>query len=70
MTIEEVRERAPELLLLPDEPHPFGEEDAAVLRSALPAAAVAFCSGRDLSWYGARSIEGIARLRAQLAALR
>src|SRR5438067_7511746 len=70
VTLEEVRDRAPELLLLPDEPHPFGEADAAALRSALPAARVAFCSGRDLSWYGARSIEGIARLRAQLAALR
>jgi len=70
VTLEEVRERAPELLLLPDEPHPFSEADAGALRSALPSARVAFCSGRDLSWYGARSAEGIPRLRAQLAALR
>jgi ABC-type Fe3+-hydroxamate transport system substrate-binding protein len=70
VTLEEVRERAPELLLLPDEPHPFGEADAAVLRGALPSARVAFCSGRDLSWYGARSVDGIGRLRSQLAALR
>ncbi len=70
VTLEEVRERAPALLLLPDEPHPFSEVDAAELASAIPSARVLFCSGRDLSWYGARSVEGIGRLRAQLAALR
>jgi ABC-type Fe3+-hydroxamate transport system substrate-binding protein len=70
VTLEEVRERAPELLLLPDEPHPFSESDAAALRGAVPSARVAFCSGRDLSWYGARSVDGIGRLRAQLSALR
>ena len=70
VTLEEVAQRAPRIVLLPDEPHPFGEADAAALRSALPAARVAFCSGRDLSWYGARSVDGIGRLRMQLAALR
>ena len=70
VTLEEVRERAPALLLLPNEPHPFSEVDAAALASAIPSARVLFCSGRDLSWYGARSVEGIGRLRAQLAALR
>jgi ABC-type Fe3+-hydroxamate transport system substrate-binding protein len=70
VTLDEVRERAPEVLLLPDEPHPFSEEDAATLQRALPCARVLFCSGRDLCWYGARSIEGIPRLRAQLSALR
>jgi ABC-type Fe3+-hydroxamate transport system substrate-binding protein len=70
VTLEEVRERSPDLVLLPDEPHPFSEGDAEVLRKALPRARMAFCSGRDLSWYGARSIEGIPRLREQLAALR
>jgi ABC-type Fe3+-hydroxamate transport system substrate-binding protein len=70
VTLEEVRERAPELLLLPDEPHPFSEADAAALRRAIPSARVAFCSGRDLSWYGARSAFGLGRLRAQLAGLR
>jgi len=70
VTLDEVRERAPDLLLLPDEPHPFSEEDAATLRRALPSARVLFGSGRALCWYGARSVEGIPRLRAQLAALR
>ncbi len=68
VTLEEVVARAPELVLLPDEPHPFTEADAAVFRAlAIPAAArgaVLPMSGKDLCWYGARSIEGIARIRA------
>src|SRR6202044_2720392 len=40
VTLDEVVARAPELVLLPDEPHPFTEADAAVFRSlAIPAAA-------------------------------
>jgi ABC-type Fe3+-hydroxamate transport system substrate-binding protein len=66
VTLDEVRDRAPELVLLPDEPHAFGEADAEVFRSlAIPAAssgAIVFCSGRDLMWPGLRAIEGIARL--------
>jgi len=70
VTLEEVRERSPELILLPDEPHPFSAADASALQSAIPSARVLFCSGRDLSWYGARSVDGIGRLRTQLAAVR
>ena len=33
VTLDEVVERAPELVLLPDEPHPFTEEDADVFRA-------------------------------------
>jgi hypothetical protein len=54
-------------VILPDEPHPFTEEDAGVFRALdIPAAsrgAIKFTSGKDLCWYGARSVEGIARLR-------
>jgi ABC-type hemin transport system substrate-binding protein len=68
VTLEEVVQRAPELVLLPDEPHPFSEEDAAVFRALdIPAArrgAVLRTDGKDLCWYGARSVEGIPRVRA------
>jgi ABC-type Fe3+-hydroxamate transport system substrate-binding protein len=68
ITEEEVVLRAPELVLLPDEPHPFSEADAAVFRGlAIPAAkmgAVVRTGGKDLCWYGARSVEGLPRLRA------
>ncbi|HTB76613.1 MAG TPA: helical backbone metal receptor [Polyangiaceae bacterium] len=71
VTLEEVVARAPELVLLPDEPHPFTEADAGVFRALpIPAAgrgAVVPMSGKDLCWYGAQSIEGIARVRALVA---
>ena len=66
--MEEVNAPRPELVLLPDEPHPFSDADAAVFRAQpTPAAArgaVLRMSGKDLCWYGARSVEGIPRLRA------
>ena len=70
ITFEEVVERAPDLILLPDEPHPFSEEDAAVFRQRVPKAQVVRCGGRDFSWYGAQSVEGIPRLRALIDSLR
>jgi hypothetical protein len=56
--------RAPELVVLPDEPHPFSEQDAQVFRELLPRAVVVRTDGKDLCWYGARSAEGIGRVRA------
>jgi ABC-type Fe3+-hydroxamate transport system substrate-binding protein len=68
VTLEEVVARAPELVLLPDEPHPFSEKDADEFRALdIPAAragAVVLTGGKDLCWYGARSVDGIPRLRA------
>lgn len=67
VTQEEVVARAPELVLLPDEPHPFSEEDADVFRAldipAAKAGAVVRTEGKDLCWYGARSVDGIGRVR-------
>jgi len=71
VSMDEVRERAPEIVLLPDEPHPFSEKDAAVFRAALPEAVrIVRCGGRDFSWYGAQSVDGIGRLRALVDSLR
>lgn len=70
ITREEVVERAPQIVLLPDEPHPFSDQDAKVFRELLPAAKVVRCGGRDFSWYGAQSIEGVPRLRALIDSLR
>ncbi|MFT3775053.1 MAG: helical backbone metal receptor [Minicystis sp.] len=74
VTLDEVVARAPDLVLLPDEPHPFTEADAAVFRDLdIPAAKkgqVVFCDGKDLMWYGARSMEGLDRLRALIDAAR
>lgn len=74
VTLEEVVARAPEIVLLPDEPHPFTAEDAEVFRRLpIPAAErgqVVHCDGKDLMWYGARALEGIERLRALVDAAR
>lgn len=71
VTFEELIARAPELVLLPDEPHPFSEEDAEVFRAlAIPAAgrgAVVRTGGKDLCWYGARSATGLPALRDLVA---
>ena len=74
VTIDELVALAPELVLLPDEPHPFSEEDAEVFRAlAIPAAsrsAVVRTGGKDLCWYGAQTIEGLPRVRALVERLR
>lgn len=50
VTLEEVTARAPELVLLPDEPHPFTDEDAAVFRALpIPAATHRACGGSSPS---------------------
>jgi ABC-type Fe3+-hydroxamate transport system substrate-binding protein len=71
VTLEEVVARAPALVLLPDEPHPFTDADADVFRALdVPAAkhdAIVPMSGKDLCWYGARSIDGIERVVALVA---
>jgi ABC-type Fe3+-hydroxamate transport system substrate-binding protein len=66
VSIDEVRARGAELLVLPDEPHAFSAADEAVLHEALPAARVVRVSGKDLFWYGAWTIDAIGRLREQL----
>jgi hypothetical protein len=72
--MEEVNAHAPELVLLPDEPHPFSEADAEVFRAQpTPAAergAIVRTGGKDLCWYGSRSVEGLPRLRALVDSFR
>ncbi|WP_438024202.1 helical backbone metal receptor [Sorangium sp. So ce233] len=74
VTLEEVIARAPDIVLLPDEPHAFTDADAAIFRSLdIPAARrghVIRCDGKDLMWYGARALEGLSRLREIIDAAR
>lgn len=74
VTLDEVRDAAPEIVLLPDEPHPFTEADAQRFRDLdIPAqrhGSVVFCDGKDAMWYGARALSGIARLTALVDAAR
>jgi ABC-type Fe3+-hydroxamate transport system substrate-binding protein len=69
VTLDEVRAHAPAIVILPDEPHPFSEDDARVF--AALGVPVAHTSGKDLCWYGARSADGgIDRVRALVDQLR
>ncbi len=65
IALDEVVARRPRLVLLPDEPHAFSEADADVFRALPIEAQIRFCDGKDLMWYGLRSIEGLAGI-AQL----
>lgn len=66
VTLDEVKSRGAEVIVLPDEPYAFSESDEAVFRDALPNAKVVRVSGKDLFWYGAWTIDGLPRLAAQL----
>ena len=63
----EVAARAPELVVLPDEPHAFSAADADAIGAALPGVPILRVSGKDLFWYGAWTIDAIARLAGALA---
>ena len=63
ITLDEVKARKPDLVILPDEPHAFSAEDEAVFRAALPEARIVRVSGKDLFWYGAWTIDALDRLR-------
>lgn len=65
VTLDEIKARGADLIVLPDEPHAFSAADEAVFREALPAARVVRVSGKDLFWYGAWTIDAIDRLTAQ-----
>lgn len=74
VTVDEIVDRKPDIILLPDEPHAFTEADAEVFRALdVPAnkrGMVVACDGKDLMWYGARSLEGLGRLAALIDAAR
>lgn len=67
VTLDEIKARGAELIVLPDEPHAFSADDEAVLRGALPDARVVRIAGKDLFWYGAWTIDAIPRLSSQLS---
>jgi hypothetical protein len=50
--------------MLPDEPYPFGEKDAAFWQKRLPATCrVVRVSGDDFCWHGVGTLRGLAAAR-------
>jgi len=66
-TVEELRERGAELVVLPDEPYEFTASDGP---EAFPGLDVALVSGRLLTWYGPSMATARDELTAQLGAAR
>lgn len=66
--LAEIRDRAPRLVLLPDEPYEFSDQDAEVFHGW--PVDVLRCSGRPLFWWGPRTPHAIRWLRTQAATLR
>lgn len=62
VSLDEVRARCPDLVVLPDEPYPFSERHAAEVRDALGVGDVRLVDGRDLFWFGVRTPEAVGRL--------
>lgn len=60
-TLDAIRAAQPDLLLVPDEPYPFGEADLPELQSIAPARLL---DGRLLWWYGPRMPAAIRVLSA------
>lgn len=59
-----------DLLLLPDEPYAFGEDDRRELLNQVPARAVRLFDGQALTWWGPRTpgvVRELAELRRHLA---
>jgi ABC-type Fe3+-hydroxamate transport system substrate-binding protein len=63
VTLDEVAARAPDLVLLPDEPYPFTERHVPEVEAAVPGAHVVLVDGRDLFWWGIRTPAALDRLR-------
>jgi ABC-type Fe3+-hydroxamate transport system substrate-binding protein len=64
VTLEQARERRPDVVLAPSEPYPFAERHVPLLTEVAP---VVLVDGQDLFWWGARTARARERLRTQLA---
>jgi ABC-type Fe3+-hydroxamate transport system substrate-binding protein len=65
--IDEVGSLRPDLVVLPDEPYPFGPDDGPEVFATWDVP-IAFVSGRHLTWYGPSLVDARSLLRAQLDA--
>jgi ABC-type Fe3+-hydroxamate transport system substrate-binding protein len=61
-----VRERSPDVVVLPSEPYPFAQRHVAEVAAAIPASRILLVDGRDLFWWGARTPTALVRLGSSL----
>ncbi len=70
VTLAQAAARRPAVVLLPDEPYPFGSADAAEVAAALPGVGgrgVRLVSGQHLTWYGPQTGPGLVAIAEALA---
>lgn len=63
VTLEQIKECNPELVLLSSEPYPFKDEHIAEIKAVLPNAEVKLVDGEMFSWYGSRLKKAVAYLQ-------
>jgi ABC-type Fe3+-hydroxamate transport system substrate-binding protein len=69
IAIDELAAKAPDVVLLPDEPYAWSDEEAAAIAAAVRGARVVKTDGKDLFWYGAWTVDALPRLRHLIASL-
>jgi ABC-type Fe3+-hydroxamate transport system substrate-binding protein len=67
VSMDDARERHPDLVLAPSEPYPFSERHRAELERIGP---VLFVDGKDLFWWGVRTRDAIGRLDEAIGEVR
>ncbi len=69
VTLDEVAQRRPRLVLLPSEPYPFALRHVGEIAAALPHSLVRLIDGQDLFWWGTRTASARDRIAQSLAEL-
>ena len=69
VTLEAVATAAPNLIVLPSEPYPFGERHLEEIAEGVPGVPTVLVDGRDLFWWGIRTPAAAERLRDALPGL-
>ena len=57
ITIEDLKARAPQFILLSSEPYPFKQKHVEELQQGLPSAKILLVDGEMFSWYGSRLLK-------------
>ncbi|GIZ08420.1 ABC transporter substrate-binding protein [Flavobacterium sp. UMI-01] len=57
ITVEQLEQEKPELILLSSEPYPFKKEDAHELQLLFPDTSIVLVDGEMFSWYGSRLLK-------------
>jgi ABC-type Fe3+-hydroxamate transport system substrate-binding protein len=63
ITVEEMRQLKPDVVLLSSEPYPFKEKHIAEIQTLLPAAHIELVDGEMFSWYGSRMLQAVPYLK-------